>query len=57
LRALCFARLRLADSSFSQPWRDTRLLVLAVPTRVSPDDFIRFCGPYLERASDIRFIM
>ncbi|TVU16342.1 hypothetical protein EJB05_39901 [Eragrostis curvula] len=38
------------------PWRDTCLLVLAVPTRVSPDDFVRFCGPYVERASDIRFI-
>ncbi|TVU16364.1 hypothetical protein EJB05_39923 [Eragrostis curvula] len=42
--------------SLLPPWRDTCLLVLAVPTRVSPDDFVRFCGPYVERASDIRFI-
>ncbi|RLM66337.1 hypothetical protein C2845_PM16G21950 [Panicum miliaceum] len=45
-----------ASDSLLPPWRGTRLLVLAVPTRVSPDDFVRFCGPYLERASDIRFI-
>ncbi|CAL5029688.1 unnamed protein product [Urochloa decumbens] len=45
-----------ASDSHLPPWRDTRLLVLAVPTRVSPDDFVRFCGPYLEHASDIRFI-
>ncbi|CAL5025106.1 unnamed protein product [Urochloa decumbens] len=45
-----------ASDSLLPSWRDTRLLVLAVPTRVSPDDFVRFCGPYLERASDIRFI-
>ncbi|ONM12969.1 zinc finger (ubiquitin-hydrolase) domain-containing protein [Zea mays] len=36
--------------------RGTRLLVLAVPTRVSPEDFVRFCGPHLECAADIRFI-
>ncbi|GJN26231.1 hypothetical protein PR202_gb14147 [Eleusine coracana subsp. coracana] len=45
-----------ACDSLLPPWRDTCLLVLAVPTRVSPDDFVRFCGPYIERASDIRFI-
>ncbi|CAN6241130.1 unnamed protein product [Urochloa humidicola] len=45
-----------ASDSLLPPWRGTRLLVLAVPARVSPDDFVRFCGPYLERASDIRFI-
>ncbi|CAL5070391.1 unnamed protein product [Urochloa decumbens] len=45
-----------ASDSHLPPWRDTFLLVLAVPTRVSPDDFVRFCGPYLEHASDIRFI-
>nr|CAB3488472.1 unnamed protein product [Digitaria exilis] len=45
-----------ASDSLLPPWRCMRLLVLAVPTRVSPDDFVRFCGPYLERASDIRFI-
>jgi len=51
------ARLRqLLSVSLSQPCRGTRLLVLAVPTRVSPDDFVRFCGPCLDRASDIRFI-
>nr|CAB3485966.1 unnamed protein product [Digitaria exilis] len=42
-----------SSDSLLPPWRDTRLLVLAVPTRVSPDDFVRFCGPYLERASEI----
>lgn len=30
--------------------------MLAVPTRVSPEDFVRFCGPHLECAADIRFI-
>ncbi|KAL6844476.1 hypothetical protein ACP4OV_026149 [Aristida adscensionis] len=45
-----------AADSLLPPWRGTCLLVLAVPTRVSPDDFVRFCGPYVERASDIRFI-
>lgn len=30
--------------------------MLAVPTRVSPDDFVRFCGPYVEHASEIRVI-
>ncbi|XP_062226929.1 BRAP2 RING ZnF UBP domain-containing protein 1-like [Phragmites australis] len=45
-----------ASDSLLPPWRGTCLLVLAVPTHVSPDDFVRFCGPYVERASDIRFI-
>ncbi|KAJ1273057.1 hypothetical protein BS78_06G250900 [Paspalum vaginatum] len=45
-----------ASDSLLPPCRGTLLLVLAVPTRVSPDDFVRFCGPYLERASDIRFV-
>ncbi|XP_062185453.1 BRAP2 RING ZnF UBP domain-containing protein 1-like isoform X1 [Phragmites australis] len=45
-----------ASDSLLPPWRGTRLLVLAVPTHVSPDDFVRFCGPYVERATDIRFI-
>ncbi|KAF7004374.1 hypothetical protein CFC21_019605 [Triticum aestivum] len=37
-------------------FRVPRLLVLAVPTRVTPDDFVRFCGPYVEHASEIRVI-
>jgi BRCA1-associated protein len=46
----------LLISCFLQSWRGTRLLVLAVPTRVSPEDFVRFCGPYVEHASEIRVI-
>uniref|UniRef100_A0ACD5UVB6 Uncharacterized protein n=1 Tax=Avena sativa TaxID=4498 RepID=A0ACD5UVB6_AVESA len=46
----------LACDSLLPSWRGTRLLVLAVPTRVSPDDFVRFCGPYVEHASEIRVI-
>ncbi|KAF0890740.1 hypothetical protein E2562_004234 [Oryza meyeriana var. granulata] len=47
---------QLASDCLLPPWRGTRLLVLAVPTRVSPDDFVRFCGPYIEHASDIHVI-
>ncbi|KAK1685887.1 hypothetical protein QYE76_046735 [Lolium multiflorum] len=46
----------LQCDSLLPSWRGTRLLVLAVPTRVSPDDFVRFCGPYVEHASEIRVI-
>jgi len=46
----------LACDSLLPSWRGTRLLVLAVPTRLSPDDFVRFCGPYVEHASEIRVI-
>ncbi|KAG8043728.1 hypothetical protein GUJ93_ZPchr0458g22436 [Zizania palustris] len=47
---------QLTPDCLLPPWRGTSLLVLAVPTRVSPDDFVRFCGPYVEKASDIRVI-
>ncbi|KQJ84968.1 BRCA1-associated protein [Brachypodium distachyon] len=47
---------QLPCDSLLPSWRGTRLLVLAVPTRVSSDDFVRFCGPYVEHASDIRVI-
>ncbi|TVU16343.1 hypothetical protein EJB05_39902, partial [Eragrostis curvula] len=43
------------DSLFP-PWRSTCLLVLAVPTYFSPEDFICFCGPEVECASDVWFI-
>ncbi|XP_044968260.1 BRAP2 RING ZnF UBP domain-containing protein 1-like [Hordeum vulgare subsp. vulgare] len=46
----------LPCDSLLPSWRGTRLLVLAVPTRVTPDDFVRFCGPYVEHASEIRVI-
>ncbi|XP_051219730.1 BRAP2 RING ZnF UBP domain-containing protein 1 [Lolium perenne] len=46
----------LQSDSLLPSWRGTRLLVLAVPTRVSPEDFVRFCGPYVEHASEIRVI-
>ncbi|KAM0882258.1 hypothetical protein ACQ4PT_032427 [Festuca glaucescens] len=46
----------LPCDSLLPSWRGTRLLVLAIPTRVSPDDFVRFCGPYIEHASEIRVI-
>uniref|UniRef100_A0A0D3G0X9 UBP-type domain-containing protein n=1 Tax=Oryza barthii TaxID=65489 RepID=A0A0D3G0X9_9ORYZ len=47
---------QLASDCLLPPWRGTRLLVLAVPTHVSPDDFVRFCGPYIEHASDIHVV-
>ncbi|XP_015691594.2 BRAP2 RING ZnF UBP domain-containing protein 1 [Oryza brachyantha] len=47
---------QLATDCLLPPWRGTSLLVLAVPTRVTPDDFVRFCGPYIEHASDINVI-
>ncbi|KAM3371105.1 hypothetical protein ACQJBY_018466 [Aegilops geniculata] len=46
----------LPCDSLLPSWRGTRLLVLAVPTRLTPDDFVRFCGPYVEHASEIRVI-
>ncbi|ONK60228.1 uncharacterized protein A4U43_C08F15760 [Asparagus officinalis] len=36
--------------------RGTLLFVLAVPNRLSADDFLRFCGSYADRSSDIRVI-
>ncbi|KAJ6796048.1 BRCA1-associated protein-like [Iris pallida] len=36
--------------------RGTCLFVLAVPTRLSADDFLRFCGSYADRASGIRIV-
>ncbi|EEC78130.1 hypothetical protein OsI_17679 [Oryza sativa Indica Group] len=47
---------QLASDCLLPPWRGTRLLVLAVPTHVSPDEFVRFCGPYIEHASDIHVV-
>uniref|UniRef100_A0A0D9WAC2 RING-type domain-containing protein n=1 Tax=Leersia perrieri TaxID=77586 RepID=A0A0D9WAC2_9ORYZ len=47
---------QLASDGLLPPWRGTHLLVLAVPTCVSPDDFVRFCGPYIEHANDIHVI-
>ncbi|VAH53230.1 unnamed protein product [Triticum turgidum subsp. durum] len=46
----------LPCDSLLPSWRGTRLLVLAVPARLTPDDFVRFCGPYVEHASEIRVI-
>ncbi|THU69728.1 hypothetical protein C4D60_Mb08t17450 [Musa balbisiana] len=34
--------------------RGTLLLILAVPSRLSPEDLLRFCGSYVERSSAIR---
>ncbi|XP_020110517.1 BRCA1-associated protein isoform X2 [Ananas comosus] len=45
-----------APDSLLPPGRGTLLFVLAVPTRLSPDDFIRFCGPCVEYASEIRVV-
>ncbi|XP_064977465.1 BRAP2 RING ZnF UBP domain-containing protein 1-like isoform X2 [Musa acuminata AAA Group] len=36
--------------------RGTLLLILAVPSRLSPEDLLRFCGSYVERSSAIRVI-
>ncbi|XP_038971868.1 BRAP2 RING ZnF UBP domain-containing protein 1 isoform X2 [Phoenix dactylifera] len=36
--------------------RGRLLFVLAVPSRLSPEDFLRFCGSYVERSSEIRVI-
>ncbi|XP_010927420.2 BRAP2 RING ZnF UBP domain-containing protein 1 isoform X2 [Elaeis guineensis] len=36
--------------------RGTLLFVLAVPSRLSPEDFLRFCGSYVERSSEVRVI-
>ncbi|KAG1363179.1 hypothetical protein COCNU_11G000060 [Cocos nucifera] len=36
--------------------RGTLLLVLAVPSRLSPEEFLRFCGSYVERSSEVRVI-
>ncbi|XP_072980779.1 BRAP2 RING ZnF UBP domain-containing protein 1 [Typha angustifolia] len=42
--------------SLLPPGRGTLLFVLAVPSRLSPEDFVRFCGPYVDRSSEIRVV-
>ncbi|KAL6839191.1 hypothetical protein ACP4OV_030863 [Aristida adscensionis] len=38
------------------PWRGKYLLVLAVPAQYSPENFVNFCGSFLEGADGIRVI-
>ncbi|WOL00493.1 BRCA1-associated protein isoform X1 [Canna indica] len=48
--------LQTSSESLLPVLRGTLLLILAVPSRLSPEDLIRFCGAYIECSSVVRVI-